>query len=251
MTAILAREETSSLLRFRKKPDWLLIPVIRYYGGEISVPLLRSLIESAMDSRAIAIKCDEMVTVFYDTVNLGWQLGIADGADLVAACTDWRKLSGLHEEWTRRLNNEELDTLVKKYGEKLPPPPLPGAEDIQPVDSVRELLLEGRLMRHCVGGYIDKVRSGKCYIYRITAPERATLEILRDEAGAWVQGQLKSYYNSSPSKDVFRLTREWLCAAMPGNVAPTAASLNQTPRARPAGQARPGQREYWLPLPLP
>ena len=65
-------------------------------------------------------------------------------------------------------------------------------------------------MHHCVGGYIDTVRSGKRYIYRVRAPERATLEIWKNDAGGWEMRQLTTYSNSTPGNDVRRRVREWL-----------------------------------------
>ena len=64
-------------------------------------------------------------------------------------------------------------------------------------------------MHHYVGSYIDPVRSGTCYIYRIMAPERATLEIHRSR-GVWVQGELKTHCNGTPSPEVFRQVEAWL-----------------------------------------
>ena len=114
------------------------------------------------------------------------------------------------------MNSKKLYAMVKKYGKKLPPPPLPGTDKIQPIDSVRELLLEGQIMHHCVGSYIENVLSGDWYIYRIMEPERATLGILLDDmAGIWAVAQLKSYSNSTPSADVVELVYEWLVERQP------------------------------------
>jgi hypothetical protein len=209
LTAILARKEARSLLLRKHDADWGVIALIRYYFRRINAPLFRSIIMREPDSRAMAKAVGELDTIVRDTMRLGRQLDIADAPGLVAACADWRRLKGLHDAWTKRLNSMKEAKLILKYGEKLPPPPLPGAEDIQPIDSVRELLLEGKIMRHCAGSYIDAVRSGTCYLYRVTAPERATLEIRKNGAGGWELGQLKTHGNGAPGHDVTQRAREW------------------------------------------
>jgi hypothetical protein len=209
LTAILAREEASSLFLRKQNVDWGLIAFIRYHFERISDTMFRSIIMHENDSRAMAKAIGKLVTIARDTTNLGLQLGIADAPGLVAACADWRGLQGLHDAWTKRLNSMEVEALVRKHGEKLPPPPLPGAEGIEPIDSVRELFLEGKLMHHCVGGYIDDVLSGQRYIYRVTGPERATLEIQKNKAGAWEVGQVKTRYNGAPGDEVAKRAREW------------------------------------------
>ena len=83
-------------------------------------------------------------------------------------------------------------------------------DGIQPIESTRELLLEGMYMHHCVGGYIEAILSGQRYIYRVTKPERATLEIRQTGPGVWEQGQLKSYCNRTPGEDVAELVQKWL-----------------------------------------
>jgi hypothetical protein len=210
LNAILLREEASTLLRHKANVDWQLLELIVNQGDKISNPLVRSIIMSNMEQPAMAATLDKMDSIVRDTMHLGQQLGIADAAGLVATCTDWRMLWGLHEAWTKRLNSVQLDATVRKYGETLPPPPLPGTDAIQPIDSVRELLLEGRIMHHCVGSYIDDVRSGTYYVYRVMEPERATLAIWREASGIWVQGELKSYCDKKPGMAVDRQVQEWL-----------------------------------------
>jgi hypothetical protein len=210
LPAILAREEASSLLRHKRNVGWQLLKLIAGQGDRIRLPLVRGIIMSDMEPTAMARALGRSDSLVRDIANLGRQLGIADADRIIAACTDWRMLWNLHEAWTERLNSMQLDDMVREYGEKLPPPPLPGTNGIQPIDSVRELLLEGRIMHHCVGGYIDDVRPGGCYIYRITEPERATLEIRRNASGTWVQGGLASYCNGRPGMDVVMRVREWL-----------------------------------------
>ena len=76
-----------------------------------------------------------------------------------------------------------------------PPPPFMGTDAIIPLTSERELFTEGRDMHHCVGSYACDVASGKCYIYKITAPVRATIQISR-RANSWKIQQAKLACNN-------------------------------------------------------
>lgn len=210
LTAILTREEASSLLRHKNTVDWRLLKLIASQGDRVNIPLVRGIIMSDMAPPVMAEALGKLDIFVRDTTNLGCQLGIADADKLIAACTGWRMLLGLHEAWTKRLNNAQLDAMVQEYGEEFPPPPLPGMDGIHAIDSVRELLLEGRIMHNCVGAYINTVRDGTCYIYRVTEPERATLAIRPGASAPWVLAELKSYCNSRPGMDVVRRVQEWL-----------------------------------------
>jgi len=210
LTDILMMEEASSLLRHKHAVDWRMLKLIASQGDRVNIPLVRGIIMSNMEPSAMAEALDNLNSLVRDTTNLGHQLRIADTNSLIAACTDWRTLWGMHEAWTRRLNSMQLDHMVRRFGEELPPPPLPGTDSIQPIDSVSELLLEGRTMHHCAGSYIDDVRNGTCYIYRVMEPERATLAIWPGTSVPWVLGELRSYCNSRPGMDVRRQVQEWL-----------------------------------------
>lgn len=210
LTAILSREDACSLLRHKAKVDWLLLVLIVRQGERINSAIVRNIIMSNIALPDMAKLLGKLDEVIRDTIRLGEELRIANAAETTMACAGWKSLWSLHEAWTKRLNSVKIDALVEKYGEKLPPPPLQGTDDIQPIDSVGELLLEGQIMHHCVGSYINTVRSGGCYIYKILKPERATLEIIVSKTGDWRVSQLKSYCNSAPSAHTFKHVQKWL-----------------------------------------
>lgn len=84
------------------------------------------------------------------------------------------------------------------------PPPYPGKSgEIEPITSFHELQEEGREMRHCVGSYCHYVRQGKCYIYRVISPIRATLSLWRNNHG-WELQQLRGMSNQVFSEDIKR-----------------------------------------------
>ena len=71
-----------------------------------------------------------------------------------------------------------------------PGPPFPGTRNIRPLETAAELYREGREMKHCVGAYSSLVEKGKCYVYRVLEPVRATLSIIPLSEGRWGPHQL-------------------------------------------------------------
>lgn len=91
---------------------------------------------------------------------------------------------------------------------KFPPPPLPGSEDIVPITSTSELRKEGKAQRNCAPGYAHAIASGRVYLYRVLAPERATLEIRIAGRKLWL-AQLKLAGNREPSRETVKAIRAW------------------------------------------
>ncbi len=96
-----------------------------------------------------------------------------------------------------------------------PPPPFPGAPGIAPLCSVAELIEEGRTMEHCVASYVAEVADGDCYIYRLDAPARCTVEVRREQ-GRWQLGQIKGPRNAAPGRAAVQTIRLWVAAASRG-----------------------------------
>lgn len=77
---------------------------------------------------------------------------------------------------------------------------------VQIKDSI-ELSQEGIFMNHCVGSYASKLRNEQSYIYKLLAPERATVEvkILGDKISVI---QFKLANNKKPSPESYAYLRE-------------------------------------------
>lgn len=112
--------------------------------------------------------------------------------------TSLRQLLGVHDELARLAEHEwereRLNPKGKAPG-RFPKPPFAGTESIQPILSPDELHAEGREMGHCVGIYDERVVQGRCYIYRVTAPVRATMQIFLSDWKGWMPGQLRQARN--------------------------------------------------------
>jgi len=91
-----------------------------------------------------------------------------------------------------------------------PPPPIPGTVTIIPLASRGELQEEGWQQSNCVATYATRVLSGDCYIYRVTAPERATLSIVYRADGCWRRSELKGHRNRAVRAETIRVVDAWL-----------------------------------------
>lgn len=92
---------------------------------------------------------------------------------------------------------------------ELPPPPMPGSETIVPLTSPAMLAEEGREQQNCVAAYARWVAHGNQFIYRVLAPERATLQILRTPGG-WQIGELSGLRNRPVSQATRIAVEQWL-----------------------------------------
>lgn len=103
----------------------------------------------------------------------------------------------------RKIRNEEVADIW-------PSPPLTGTQSIVPITSLKELALEGHIMRHCVAGLTLEILQGKYFVYRISAPQRCTLS-LRFRDGQWTVDQLLGRNNAAVSDPtVCQEVEEWL-----------------------------------------
>jgi hypothetical protein len=146
-----------------------------------------------------------------DSVRLGETLQL-DPLPQIARCSTVREVYRLHDRWTAKLNQIRLEERLK--GVTFPAPPFPGTNFIIPLDTPVALAQEGCEMRHCVGSYIDAVARGSRFVYRVMAPERATV-MLRRRGGGWALDEIQCAANRPPSDATVRATREWLHASQP------------------------------------
>jgi hypothetical protein len=116
----------------------------------------------------------------------------------------------------RKLQEWHLE-MSRRWAIKNPPqtgpifvPPLEGTATIQPILSESELLQEGMEQNNCVAIRLQSVRAGKVFIYRVIAPERATVAIVRGPAGQWVIQEIKLRFNQQVSPSTLKHVNDWL-----------------------------------------
>jgi hypothetical protein len=90
---------------------------------------------------------------------------------------------------------------------------VPGTAHIVPLRAPQALVEEGRKQHNCVAGYAERVAGGDTYIYRVLAPQRATLSLVRWPGGGWQIGELLQVGNQPVSAATRRLVQGWLDAS--------------------------------------
>ena len=108
------------------------------------------------------------------------------------------------------IQRQQRESYRKVSSRPFPPPPIPGTTDVIPLTSAEQLHSEGAEQRNCVGSYQWRVLSGDTYIYRVMAPERATLAIKKGADGCWRRSELKARKNRKVKAATARLVDKWL-----------------------------------------
>ena len=93
---------------------------------------------------------------------------------------------------------------------RIPRPPLPGTDSIVPLTSIPQLKTEGKNQRNCVGSYAHRISHRKTYIYKVLAPERATLSIVKTSGGTWRIGELRCAGNTEVKVQTRKAVQVWL-----------------------------------------
>lgn len=116
-----------------------------------------------------------------------------------------RKLQEWHFEMSRRWRIKNPPQTGPVFF-----PPLEGTQTIQPIISESALIQEGMEQNHCVASCAAAVRAGTIFVYRVMAPERATLAIIRGPAGQWVIREIKLRFNQEVSPSTLKHVNDWL-----------------------------------------
>lgn len=116
------------------------------------------------------------------------------------------RLQGLHDSLMGNLHRLQDHLAMPDF----PPPPVEGTDSIVPLTAAGDLVAEGREQRNCVASYIDRVAMARqVYIYRVLAPERCTLSLVR-RGGRWTLAELRRHGNQAPSVTTFEAVARWL-----------------------------------------
>lgn len=107
-----------------------------------------------------------------------------------------------------RMVDEQREKMVE-HDTQFPPPPIHGSEAIQYIASTRELVDEGKAQENCVTTYADRIFEKDIFVYRVLAPERATLSI-RKNKGYWKIDQLYCANNESVANETRKVITKWL-----------------------------------------
>ena len=112
----------------------------------------------------------------------------------------------------RRLHEQIAEELSahKRWGTlPFPAPPVEGTDTIVPLRTALDLVAEGREQHNCVASYERLARRGEVALYRVTAPERATLSLVPD-GSRWKVSELKGVCNRRVSAATRAAVNRWL-----------------------------------------
>lgn len=176
----------------------------------------------ALDPTTRTIAPRTLWTLWADTLKMATQETRGELERALISCRTSEGIQRLHDaELARYLARgcpeegmpSSLGRDLEFWPSKLPRPPLPGSAEIQPLSTRTEIELEGRLLQHCCAAYLDEVRRRRCYLYRVLAPERATLEI--DTTGEQPRlAQLLLARNEEPSPETRAAVMAWFTRAL-------------------------------------
>lgn len=217
LAAVVSQPDIVRLFRHhsRVRPGMLCV-VLRHHRIRPELLGARFYVDAAMHAGDTML-LEDALSLSSDARRLGRLLGIPNGDTVVAAARTVADLRNLHDRWTARANEGRhaatLRQLLDKHGNaRFPDPPLRGSPDIVAIRTVHQLLEEGREMRHCVGSYVWRCLEGACFIYRVIAPARATLE-LRVVEGRPRLVQLRGPGNADPPEACWNDVRSWMQSA--------------------------------------
>ena len=158
-----------------------------------------------------------------DTLDLAEELGFLPAR--VLQCPTRQQVVQLHDQLAEARNERQRALYRQRFvrSNSFPAPPLSGTQTIQPIRDDYALDQEGHEMHHCVGIYAKQMREGNRAFYRVLAPERATLELLRSPSGTWRISQLAGHCNARVAQKTKRAIYAWLAREQPGYRAPDSA----------------------------
>jgi hypothetical protein len=122
-----------------------------------------------------------------------------------------QNLQKQHDQLVERVGRMDLRRIINN---ELPDPPfgpsITAEVHIEPITTAIDLIKEGKAQKNCVGAYADRVRRGGLYVYRVLAPERATLSIAQQWDRSWVIDEIKAKDNSDVQESTIQHVKKWL-----------------------------------------
>ena len=158
-----------------------------------------------------------VVRLAADTRALGLALGIRDAARVVARLRRPRDVQRIHQRWVDRANQRDvastLEDLAARAGTRtFPPAPIEGTEEVVHLGTIDALIAEGHDMHHCASAYAAACFEGSSILFKVLAPERATLELRRID-GRLAIAPLLGIRNQPVTAETVMTVRAWIAEA--------------------------------------
>jgi len=117
----------------------------------------------------------------------------------------------LRETFVEAQEAREIAEAARAKAGRFPQPPLPDLDhQIVALSSARALEREGEEQSNCVATYADRVVSGRCFIYKVTTPQRCTLAIKPTPSGGWAISELEVADNTAAEATTHRFVQSWI-----------------------------------------
>lgn len=151
------------------------LAVIKKCPGFLGSNLLKSLANSEESPYRQTMLFSNLDRTMQDIRQMAGVIGAGLPASYFNNISSLEGLEQAHLRMIRRFNNS--GKLTKMDVVEFPVSPLGDKEGLVQIKDSHELIAEGKLMHHCVGGYQGQAEKGQCYFYRVMSPERGTLQI--------------------------------------------------------------------------
>ncbi len=114
-----------------------------------------------------------------------------------------KRIQEVHQELSR-------DSIrIVAAAQNFPPPPLPGAAGIEPIETPDALICEAYEQNNCVMSLATEIAAGRLFLYRVVRPERATLSIAPN-GNTWMIQECRGANNANVTPTCIAAVHEWL-----------------------------------------
>lgn len=183
------------------------LPEINF--GSLAVASDETLLERIADSVLLEIAAsEEEARAPRTAMKLKSCLALEEAGRLPRSPRVFHSIHKIHKtvlEGAESMTPEEIEAL----GLELPTPPLPDTPQIQALRSVADVFEEACVQENCVWSLLPRLVSGKLFLYRLLAPERATLA-LRRQGGICCIDELEGACNEPVSTDTAAHVQRWI-----------------------------------------
>ena len=145
-----------------------------------------------------------------DTFRMGRQLQNPQTQQNLLNCQTFEQVIQMHDRLIERINEVSFQGFENVV---YPTPSLEATDSIIPILNHKDLMLEGREMKHCISSYHNRVFDGEYYVFKILKPQRATIG-LHNRKGKVVVDQIRLKCNKMPSEETKEKVFWWLQNAL-------------------------------------
>ncbi|UZE94811.1 hypothetical protein [Alkalimarinus alittae] len=157
---------------------------------------------------------DELSTITESAED--YELGVKWVATKLTGNNPQVVLERIDERITHHFRNKSEVSQRKKPNCSYPKPPVEGNDHIKPISKYYDILRESEEQEHCVQNYHEMVLDGSTYFYKITRPQRATIQLNVEDSGKIYLEDIKLKHNTTPSAEIEHVIYEWLLSSKKG-----------------------------------